>query len=61
MREDAVQVLFMGLRENIPEITDSLALLRDCPDMPRSDRDEIRRRLSKAVGLARTGDWMWYR
>lgn len=61
MRESALQALFQGLRENIPDAMDALALIRDCPDYPEQDREEVRRRLQQFMGLARTDNWMWYR
>ena len=53
MRQNVLAALFQGLREGIHEVQRPLALLRDCPDIPQQQRDEIAERLGRAYGLMR--------
>ncbi len=55
LRENVLDALFQGLREGLHEVQGPLALLRDCPEIPEEQREEIRERLSRAFGLMRLG------
>jgi len=53
MRQNVLAALFQGLREGIHEVQRPLALLRDCPDIAKEQRNEIAERLGRAYGLMR--------
>jgi len=55
LRERALQALYRGLREGMTEVREPLLLLRDCPDLPPAQKQEIDERLGKAFGLVRIG------
>jgi hypothetical protein len=50
-----MSALFQALRAGIHEVRAPLERLRDCPDIPAEQREEIRNRLSRAFGLMRLG------
>jgi hypothetical protein len=54
-RERALQALYSGLREGMTEVREPLLLMRDCPDLPPAQKQEIDERLGKAFGLVRIG------
>ena len=55
LREHALEALFSGLREGMIEVREPLLKLRDCPGLPRDQKQEIDERLAKAFGLIRIG------
>ena len=54
LREDALSVIFSGLREGINSAFDPLDRLRNCPDLTEEQREEINQRMGKAFGLQKT-------
>ncbi len=56
LRESTLEALYSGLREGMTQVREPLLLMRDCPDLPAGQRQEIDERLGKAFGLVRTGD-----
>jgi len=54
IREDALQVIFNGIREGNSAALEALKLLRDCPDIPKEQRKEINARISKVYGLQKS-------
>jgi hypothetical protein len=51
LRRRALEALYAGLREGIAAVRTPLLLMRDCPGLPESDREDIDTRLSRAFGL----------
>ena len=55
LRDNVVDALFRALRESVDQARAPLELLRDCPDLPEAQRQEIRDRLSRYLGIVRVG------
>jgi len=55
LRDNFVDVLCQALRSGIDEARAPLGWMGDCPDLPERQREEIRDRLSRYMGLVRLG------
>ena len=55
LRQRTIEMLFEALKDNVEDIYDLLGELRDCPELSKKQRAEIKDRLDKAMGMVKGG------